>query len=795
MKILVFLLISLLYLNSSASPQTANQLFTKSVKNLPPDGGSNFNRLVFEKSPYLLQHAKNPVDWHPWNQATLELAKSSNKPIFLSIGYSSCHWCHVMKRESFNDSEVAKLLNKNFIPIKVDREERPDIDRIYMIATQLIREGRGGWPNNLWLTPSGLPFFAGTYFKKEKFIDILKQLSDKWAHNPVEVTESATYMRSLLEQMLDLEPREAVELDIRFMDRIILDFTARLKDLESAKTSGPKFPPHQILHFLTNFAINRNFADTQSKKFNSDLDKSLDAAFKLLRRMAYGGIYDHIGGGFHRYSTDGKWFLPHYEKMLYDNTQLAQTYAAAYQLSKDKLFANVANEIFTFLERDMLVEKGLYASAIDAESEDQEGLFYFWTASQLENILQPNDFKTFIKNYGVLSQGNFIPENGGINSTYNTLSKLHSVPWDFDKNIREKLRNHRATRKWPLIDDKVLCDWNALAIESLSKASLWLGDPKLLHRAERIASRIIDLLWVKNELYHNGRNGKKGLIKAYLSDYAYLARALVFLQKASGKQQYLDLSNEILRSAWKRFYDPKSKNLFDTDSEQNDLIFRTMNLEDDVLPAAPAVFLEANLMSNDKTLVDKAIQVIPFYLSQLVDNPAASVSYLPLLIHLHTRSHQFSKEIKANEIPVNGTTPMTFEKQIKLENTVKILKHPLEIEASVESDLIRLEISIKEGFHINSSEPYQEYLIPTKLELINAHEIEMEKISYPPGEDLQLDFSDEDISVYEGTIYLESRYKIKNRTAKIVNLMLHTQACSESECLPPQKHNIKLTIN
>ena len=796
MKILVFLLINILYINANSTSKAINQLSPDLIKDLPPDGGSQFNRLIFEKSPYLLQHARNPVDWHPWNSATLELAKSSNKPIFLSIGYSSCHWCHVMKRESFIDSNVAKILNESFIPVKVDREERPDIDRIYMVATQLIREGRGGWPNNLWLTPKGLPFFAGTYFKKEKFIDILKQLSSKWTHNPKEITESAAYMKSLLEQMLDLGPREAVELDIRFVDRMILGFTGRLKNLESIETPGPKFPPHQILHFLTNLAINRNFSNSQSKEFKSDLNDALTAVFKLLKRLAYAGIYDHVGGGFHRYSTDSKWFLPHYEKMLYDNTQLAQAFAAAYELSKDKLFANVAHEIFTFLERDMLVDSGLYASAIDAESKNQEGLFYFWTTDQLATVLPPNQYKTFVKNYGVLSKGNFIPENGSTNLEFNTLSKLQSVPWDFDKNIREKLRLHRSKRTWPLIDDKVLCDWNALAIESLAKASVWLKDSKLLQRAERIASKLMNLLWVNNQLYHHGRNGNHGSIGAYLSDYAYLARALFFLHRVSGKQKYAQLSNQLLRSAWQRFYDSKSQNLYNTDLKHNDLIFRAMNLDDDVLPAAPAVFLEANLMSNDKVLVDKAIQVAPFYLGQLVDNPAASVSYLPILIRLNDTLNQSSQQVKPDELPINNhPAPITSPKQVKTNTIVKILKHPLEIKASLESNLIRVKINIKEGFHINSSEPYQDYLIPTKLELINRNEIEMEQINYPLGEDLQLDFSEEDISVYEGTVYLESRYKITNKIAKSINLILHTQACSESECLPPQKHSIRLLIN
>lgn len=763
------------------------------LANLPPDGGQKFNRLIFEKSPYLLQHARNPVNWYPWNAKTLEIAKKNNKPIFLSIGYSSCHWCHVMERESFNDKDVAKFLNQYFLPIKVDREERPDIDRIYMAATQLIKEGRGGWPNNLWLTPTGLPFYAGTYFKKDEFIETLTQLNQKWTKAQSEVQESSEYMKSLLEQMLSLETREAMDIDILFLDKMLSRLQNRLLDLESTRTQGPKFPPHQILHFLTNYTLEETAKSVPFNQLKPDLKKALDAAFELLKRMAYAGIYDHLGGGFHRYSTDSRWFLPHYEKMLYDNTQLAQVYAAAFTISKNKLFAKVAHEIFDFMERDMLVTSGLYASAIDAESENEEGLFYFWKDKELKSLLNDKQYKFFINRYGIKPEGNFIAENGAMNPGYNTLSKPLNEEWDTDTDLRKKLLLKRSKRKWPLIDKKSLCDWNALAIESLAKASIWLNDQELLSRAERIALKLLQLLWTDDGLYHHGHNDQRGQISGYLSDYAYFARALIYLNRASGNKDYLNYAVKLLNLAWKKFYDKDSKNLFSSSFKHQDLIFRAINLHDDVLPAPPAVFLEANFKSQDKALISKAFQIAPYYLGQLIDDPAGSVSYLAVLTEFHkyrALNTKINHPSDSNlDTPNNNQTP-----KVKPQKIVSITNHPLQIEASLSSDKIKVRIKIENGFHINSAEPYQDYLIPTKIELMNTEQISLNKINYPTGEDLQLDFSDEDISVYEGIIDLQFQFSLKEKSAKYVNLLLHTQACSDSECLPPQKHKIQLEI-
>ena len=380
------------------------QLTPAEISKLPADGGTKFNRLIFEKSPYLLQHATNPVDWHPWSEKTLKLAEQTQKPIFISIGYSSCHWCHVMNRESFNNTMIAKLLNDYFIPVKIDREERPDIDRIYMAATQLIRQGRGGWPNNLWLTPSGLPFYAGTYFSTAQFKDLLLQLSKKWSDSKPEVLSSANYMNTLLQQMLNLESREAININQNYLTKMLHRMENQLNKLNSINTPGPKFPPHQILQFITNQALKKS--STKSK-----LNSPIESALQLLKTLAKSGLYDHLAGGFHRYSTDGIWFLPHYEKMLYDNTQLAQAYAAAYAISKDSFYKTIALEIFDFLEREMITKEGLYASAIDAESENKEGVFYFWTIKQLKDVLSKDEYSSFIERYQIKDDGNFTPEN------------------------------------------------------------------------------------------------------------------------------------------------------------------------------------------------------------------------------------------------------------------------------------------------------------------------------------------------------------------------------------------------
>ncbi len=767
-QITLFLTFTILSISAKQIPELTQAEIIK----LPSDGGTKFNRLIFEKSPYLLQHATNPVDWHPWSEQTLKLAEKNQKPIFISIGYSSCHWCHVMNRESFDNADIAKLLNNYFIPVKIDREERPDIDRIYMAATQLIRQGRGGWPNNLWLTPSGLPFYAGTYFSTTQFEDLLLQLSKKWSDNKQEVLTSAKYMNTLLQQMLNLEPREAININQNYVNKMLKRMENRLNSLNSIKTSGPKFPPHQILHFITNQALKQSSSKIKLKS-------TIESALQLLKTLAKSGLYDHLAGGFHRYSTDGNWFLPHYEKMLYDNTQLAQAYAAAYAISKESFYKTIALEIFEFLEREMITTEGLYASAIDAESEDKEGLFYFWTTTQLQSALSRDEYLNFIKRYKIKENGNFTPENGSSNPGFNLLSKSTYQNWNNDKLVRQKLLQHRNKRIWPLIDNKVLCDWNALAIESLAKASKWLDNKTFLSRAKRIADKLTELLWVKNKLYHHGRNGQHGKVLAYLSDYAYLSRALITLSKSSGDPTYLSKAQELLHIAWNQFFDEDSKNLFNSSVEHKDLIFRVLDLDDNVLPAAPAVFLEANIESKNSDLKSKALALIPYYMNQLIDSPASSVSYLTLLI----TQLQKNTKISAKKTP-----------SVKKYNTVKIEKHPLSIEAKSSKTIINLKIKIKDGFHVNSAEPYQDYLIPTKIEILNKNQITYEKITYPDGKDYELDFSDEELSVYEGTLHFKIKYKIKDPATTKIYLKLSTQACSDSECLPPQVHEITLEI-
>ena len=772
MKVLILGSLILTLATVALESRQLPNLTNTDLKKLPPDGGKSFNRLIFEQSPYLLQHAQNPVDWHPWSRKTLDLAKKKQKPIFLSVGYSSCHWCHVMKRESFSDVEVARILNDNFIAVKIDREERPDIDRIYMAATQLIRQGRGGWPNNVWLTPEGLPFYAGTYFSKVKFQDLLTQLSHKWNKNRKEILSSANYMNTLLQQMLNLGPRESINISEQYLTKILSKLENRLNRLNSSSTRGPKFPPHQILYFITNKAL-------EQTSLRPQLKASIDSALRLLETLAFSGLYDHLAGGFHRYSTDGRWFLPHYEKMLYDNTQLAQSYAAAYAISKNSLYKNVALEIFNFLERDMTTKEGLYASAIDAESENQEGLFYFWTTKQLRESLSQNEYIQFVQNYNIKKEGNFKPENGSENPGFNLLSRPLKQNWNLDKSARDKLLKKRSRRIWPLIDDKVLCDWNALAIESLAKASQWLDNENLLVRAKRIADRLVKLLWSEEILYHHGRNGQHGNVAAYLTDYSYLARALISLGKISKDSTYIEKARKLLRIGWQKFYDEESKNLFNSSSEHQDLIFRVLDLDDNVLPSAPAVFLQANLESMDNQLKSKAIKTIPYYLSQLIDNPAVSVSYLNSLIaHVN-----YFKDSSTHTSKLSS-----------LQKSLKLVKHPLTIEAASSNKTINIVIKIKDGFHINSSEPYQDYLIPTRLDIVNKNQIVHDKIIYPDGEDLELDFSDEELSVYEGILNIECNYKLKDSAASIIHLHLHTQACSDSECLPPEKHEIILDI-
>ncbi len=551
------------------------------------------NRLINESSPYLLQHATNPVDWYPWGKEAFAKAKKENKPIFLSIGYSTCHWCHVMEHESFADEEVAALLNKYFVAVKVDREERPDIDQVYMAVTQTMT-GRGGWPNNVFLTPDKKPFFAGTYFPKEArwglpgLMDVLPKVAEVWQNDRENVQKSAEKITDLLASRGNPSPGDPLDQSILAKTRSMLadSYDPRYGGFGQA----PKFPtPHMLTFLLRRYHHNE---DAQA----------LEMVEKTLTRMRFGGIHDHIGFGFHRYSTDGQWLVPHFEKMLYDQALLAMAYTEAFQATGKRFYAQTVREILAYISRDMTSTEGGFYSAEDADSEGVEGKFYLWTLPQIQKILGKKEAETFKKIYNLEDNGNFKsqeaeqPAGSNILHLQKTLPELAGelgVPEKqllqrLEKN-REQLFKIRKQRIHPFKDDKVLTDWNGLMIAALAKAGRVLDEPGYTSAAVKAADFIMRQLRDKNgRLMKRYRGGNAGL-PAHLDDYAFVVWGFLELYQATFQAIYLQEAIRLNDLMIKHFWDTQNGGLFMTADDGEKLLIRNKEIYDGAIPSGNSV--------------------------------------------------------------------------------------------------------------------------------------------------------------------------------------------------------------
>ena len=551
------------------------------------------NRLIHEKSPYLLQHAYNPVDWYPWGDEAFEKARKEDKPIFLSIGYSTCHWCHVMERESFEDHEVAKLMNETFVSIKVDREERPDLDHIYMTVSQILT-GSGGWPLNIIMTPDKRPFFAGTYIPKESrfgrlgMMDLIPRVKQVWKERRDEVLDSAEKIVGALKSVESEAPGE--EPDTSTLDGAYQQLAQRFDERFGGFSKAPKFPTPHSLYFLL-----RYWKRTNNQKALQMLDKTL-------QEMRRGGIYDHVGFGFHRYSTDQEWLVPHFEKMLYDQAMLAMAYVEAYQAMGNEGYKRTAEEIFSYVLRDMTAPSGGFYSAEDADSEGVEGKFYVWTEAEIREVLTKKEADFLIKLFNVEKGGNFLEEASGKKTGANIMhlkKSLSEMAVDLKiseqdlrdqlESAREKLFTHREKRIHPHKDDKVLTDWNGLMIAALAKGSRAFGEPRYAEAAKKALNFIFDQMQQPNgRLLHRYRDGHAG-ITANVDDYAFLIWGLIELYEATFDAHYLETALKMNEEMLKHFWDDKSGGLFFTPDDGETLIVRKKEIYDGAVPSGNAV--------------------------------------------------------------------------------------------------------------------------------------------------------------------------------------------------------------
>lgn len=558
------------------------------------------NHLRDETSPYLLQHVNNPVDWYPWGEEAIELAKKRDKPILLSIGYAACHWCHVMEHESFEDEETAALMNASFVNIKVDREERPDIDSIYMHAVTAMT-GRGGWPMTVFLTPDTKPFYAGTYFPKEprygmpSFRQILTGVSEAWENDRENVESSAGEVTSQLKGLssLGLDP-SPVEPEI---------FRGALRALEQSFDAAwggfggaPKFPQPMTLEFLLREAL---------REEDSAASNMVETTMK---QMARGGIYDQLGGGFSRYSVDARWLVPHFEKMLYDNAQLARLYVHAWQVTGNGFYRRIAEETLDYVLREMRHEDGGFYSSQDADSEGEEGKFYVWSADEIREALG-DDAETFMRVYGVSDEGNWEGKN---------ILHLHLEPEglaaqlgvDPDdlrerlKNAREKLHRIRAERVWPGLDDKVLTAWNGLMLGALADAGAAFGRKDYLDAATANAEFLHGTMRDESgRLFRTWKAGSRAKYNAYLEDYASLADGLLALHQATFDPRWFEWARELADRMIAHFRDRDDGGFYDTSDDHEELLHRPKDLQDNAVPSGNAmavtVLLQLDLLTGD----------------------------------------------------------------------------------------------------------------------------------------------------------------------------------------------------
>ena len=550
------------------------------------DNPKHSNRLVDSSSPYLLQHAHNPVNWYEWGAEALGMAKAEGKPIIVSIGYSACHWCHVMERESFENEAVADIMNAHFICIKVDREERPDVDSVYMDAVHAMGQ-QGGWPLNVFLLPDQRPFYGGTYFPAEGWSRLCLQIAKVFKEQRAELEKSANdFMQNIGRS--EVEKYGLVDQGSNFskdaLHEMFKKFEENFDYNKGGNNRAPKFPMPVTYQFLLREGI------------INDNQEALNHVKRTLDNMAWGGLYDQVGGGFTRYSTDMDWFVPHFEKMLYDNGQLLSLYAEGYQHFKDPYYAEVISQTFDWIEREMLSPEGGIYSALDADSEGEEGKFYLWTTEEIQNALGP-DADLMIEYYNITS-GNWEPNKnipfkseGDIEFAQKHDLDLEELK-DLVKSANLKLLNKRTERIRPGLDDKILTAWNALAITGLCDAYLALGHEKYLKRAISNAEFIWGNLWDGKTLFRNFKDGKAS-INAYLEDYATLINAFLKLYEVTFNEDWIEKSTLLTDLVINQFYDHKEELFFFTPSNGEKLIARKKEIFDNVIPSSNALMADA----------------------------------------------------------------------------------------------------------------------------------------------------------------------------------------------------------
>jgi uncharacterized protein len=635
---------------------------THSVAEPTPARPEHTNRLAREKSPYLLQHANNPVDWYPWGEEAFAKARRENKPIFLSVGYSTCHWCHVMAHESFESEDVAAVMNREFVNIKVDREERPDVDRVYMTFVQATTGG-GGWPMSVWLTPDLKPFVGGTYFPPEDrygqpgFKKVLERIAATWKDNHDKIVEQGGKIVTALRESQSTPETEG-RIDAAILDAAYRQMERSYDPKEGGFGSAPKFPRPVTLNFLSRLYA-RNPKSESGKQ-------ALEMTLFTLRKMAAGGMHDRLGGGFHRYSVDRYWHVPHFEKMLYDQAQLAVAYLDAFQITRDRQFESVARDILDYVARDITSKEGGFFSAEDADSlfehgkpEHGEGAFYIWTKKEIDAALG-DAAEVFDFHYGVQSHGN-APEGSDPQDEFrgkNILIARHTIAEttkQFKKSeeeirqslarSREKLFAIRAKRPRPHLDDKIIAAWNGLMISAYARAAQVVDEPRYLESATRAANFVRAHLWddSRKTLFRSYREGRSA-VEGFADDYAFVVQGLLDLYEASFDVEWLKVATQLQETQDRLFFDEKSGGYFTTSGKDASVLLRMKDDNDGAEPAASSIaglnLFRLSQFRDDKQMAERARKTIDAFAAILSHFPSAMPQMLVALDYSLSKPRQ-----------------------------------------------------------------------------------------------------------------------------------------------------------
>ena len=742
------------------------------------------NRLAGETSPYLLLHAHNPVDWYPWGEEAFAKARREDLPIFLSVGYSTCYWCHVMEREVFADPEIAALMNQWFVNVKVDREERPDIDRIYMSATQMMTR-HGGWPNSVFLTPELEPFYAGTYFPPEDrygrpgFPTLLDNLRHHWLNSRERVDATAGEVAAAIRGHLSAgsaPPRDPDTTLVLAAADAILD---RYDGTHGGFGGAPKFPPAIDLEFLLH-----PWVAERRKNAISVVDHTL-------RAMADGGIYDQVGGGFHRYATDARWRVPHFEKMLYNQAQLARLYTRAFVLTGDQRWRLVADDIFRFLDREMTSPEGAFYSALDAETDAVEGKYYTWTEAGIRELLGPEQERLFFEIYQLAP----MPEGGeGVVFRRNDAGRnARERGWPEAElaaradPLRTSLRQARNEREYPLLDDKIIASWNGMMIAAYAEAAAAFNDPGYGLRAGKAARFVLERMRSKSgELKRVYRN-ESAKQRAFLEDYAFLAEGLLALHLATGEERWLVEARGICDEMIGRFRDPDSGGFFFSEGGA-DLIARSTIGTDSALPSSNAVaaisLLQLARATGDSSYRELAAGILRRIGGAAAVSPAA-----------HTHLASAAADFLTGDRGAPGSPRHGLPARGDVDPGAPLQPEILALETSPEELRLtpggnaefRLVLRLADGWHVNSNPASHDWLIPTSLIANSDLPVRLSAVGYPAGRPLFLEALGETLSVYDSGTALTGTVvagAAAGATGEL-RLLLQYQACDDSRCLPP----------